>query len=137
MSCEINSDAIEPATNFDLYKDIFHKALDACVISYLSRKLNYRAGLAYGGVAGALQLLFSGIHQVVDEKASSGSAKKLNYTISSSIPWALSGILLSQIFKKTGNEHFCISREMGIIIALIQQVVGRSNIYLLPKDSNS
>lgn len=137
MSYAVASDTLEPATNFDLYKDIFHKALEACVICYLTRKLTYQAGLAYGGIAGVVQLLFSGIHQKVDEKASSCSVKKLNYTLSSSMPWALSGMILHQVFKKTGNKHVHVSSGMGFIIAIIQQVVGRSNLYLLPKDSNS
>ena len=137
MSIEVTSKTLEPATNFDLYKDIFNKALEACVLCYLTRKLTYRAGIAYGGIAGVVQLLFSGIHQKIDEKAASCSMKKLNYTLSSLMPWALSGVILHQVFQKTGNEHLRVSSGMGFIIAIIQQVVGRSNMHLLPKDSNS
>lgn len=116
----------------DLYSDIFRKALQACAIGYLSRALSYPAGLAYGGLTGVIQLLFSGIHQKIDEKTSSLHAKKLNYMISVCLPWALSGIILRQIYKNTENAR--ITSDMGLVIALIQQVIGRSNLHLLPKD---
>lgn len=134
MTIDKSSKPIMPDSEFDLLEDIFNKALGASVICYLTRKLTYRAGLAYGGLAGVIQLLFSGIHQKVDEKTSLYSVKKLNYICSAYLPWALSGYILRQIHKNTGNPSTRITFGMGLSIALIQQVLGRGNINLLPKD---
>lgn len=134
MSIDESSRPYRPEHEYDPVEDIFNKALSAGVICYLTRKLSYRAGLAYGGLAGVIQLLFSGIHQIVDEKSSLYSVKKLNYMFSAYLPWALSGYILRQIYKNTGNCNARVTFGMGLSIALIQQVLGRGNINLLPKD---
>lgn len=134
MSAEITSKPIDPPTDFELLKDIFCKAADAYIVCYLTRKLSYRAGLAYGGMAGVIQFIFSNIHQKIDKSASLDAIKKLNYILSAYMPWMISGVILRQIHKLTGNDTLSITSGMGLSIALIQQIWGRGNIHLLPKD---
>lgn len=134
LSIDQNPRSIEPPTRYDLTKDIFNKAVVSCIICYPSRIISHQAALAYGGLAGLIQLLFSSIHNKIDEKTTSDQAKKLNYLFSAYLPWVLSGLAVHQIYKKTGRTCTRLSFEMGLTIALIQQVVGRTNMHLLPKD---
>ncbi len=133
MSVKPNSSSIEPATRYELVEDICTKAIQACALCYITSKISYRAGLVYGGLAGIVQLVFSAVHNKIDEKTTSDNAKTLNYLISISLPWIVSGIALGKIYKNSGNENIRMSFGMCKIIALMQQVLGRSNIHLLPK----